>query len=163
MTLKKYTLIALVVLVAMSISVAPAAAQPAPPHEIYGTVTDQNGDGVSGETVTVSYDGTDLQSTTTDSNGDFVVQVTDPDGQTTGETLTVAVAGNSKTTTFEEFASEQIDFSITVSTGNGGGPSQPAEDGAEDEEEDEETTEEPTEEEKEEPIDQISEPQVADT
>jgi len=102
-----------VVVVLMLFAPATATAVPSPPHEAYGTVTDQNGNTVSDVTVTVSDTDGNSYTTTTDTDGYYSLEVPAEDGES-GETLTVAVSDASKQTTFGSGTVERIDFQITV-------------------------------------------------
>lgn len=133
----RWLVVGLVALVALA--PATVAAVPSPPHEVFGVVTDQNGDPVEGLTVTVSDDEGNSYTTTTDADGYYVVKFPESDGES-GETLTISVKGKSKTTSFAQGTSERIDFTVQIeedttppSDGgpappDGGGPSPPEDD-----------------------------------
>ena len=84
-----------------------AAQVPAPPHEVFGTVTDSSGNAVSGATVEVTYNGNQIASNTTDENGYYEIQIEEPDD---GEEFTVTVNDASETLTFETGGSSQVNF-----------------------------------------------------
>ncbi|QLG61346.1 carboxypeptidase-like regulatory domain-containing protein [Halorarum salinum] len=85
------------------------AAVPDPPHEVFGTVTDQKGNAVSGVSVTVSDTDGDSITATTNSDGYYEIKFPAEDADD-GETLTVKVEGAEETTAFSSGTSERIDF-----------------------------------------------------
>jgi PGF-pre-PGF domain-containing protein len=114
-----------VLLVTSTIAIGGVAAQddgpPEPPHRLFGTVTDQDGDTVSDATVEVLYDGSVVNTATTDGDGYYDLKIEDPDDSAQDESLTVRVSGVDDTdegsTTWSSAASENIDLSVTVTTG----------------------------------------------
>ena len=122
----RYLVVAVVVLTAFA--PATVTAVPSPPHEVFGTVTDQNGDAVSGATVTVTGPGGNSHTATTDANGYYEISVP-ADEQESGDSLTVSAGESSETTSFSSGASEELDFTVQVDSdgsddtdaGGGGG------------------------------------------
>lgn len=118
-----------------------AVAQEAPkaPHEVYGTVTDQNGDAVDGVTVEAVYDGEVLESTTTDSSGYYELKVPDPSDDASGEEVTIRTNDgqtseeDSATITWESAVADSRDLSVVVEddsdTGGGDDPATDPDDG----------------------------------
>ncbi len=101
------------VLLAVSAGAGAVAAVPAPPHEVFGSVTDQNGDAVADVTVSVTDEDGNTVTSTTNADGYYEVKYPAEDGED-GETLTVSVQGESWTTSFDSGTSEEHDFQITV-------------------------------------------------
>jgi PGF-CTERM protein/PGF-pre-PGF domain-containing protein len=97
--------------------IAPGAAMavPSPPHEVFGTVTDQNGNPVADVTVTVTDAQGNAVTATTDGDGYYEIKFPAADGDK-GETLTVAAKETSKTTSFASGESESIDLQVEVAT-----------------------------------------------
>ncbi len=122
----RYLVVVVVVLTAFA--PATATAVPSPPHEVFGTVTDQNGDAVSDATVTVTGPDGNSYTATTDANGYYELSVP-AEEQESGDELTVSVEDQSDTTSFSSGASEEFDFSVQSDTdddtdvpiGGGGG------------------------------------------
>lgn len=112
----RYLVVAMVAMLVLA--PATAVAVPSPPDEVFGTVTDQNGNAVGGVTVTVTDEVGNSYTDTTDADGYYEIKFPAEDGDA-GETLTVSVKDSSKTTPFESGASERIDFSITVDSDTG--------------------------------------------
>jgi len=123
----RYLVVVVVVLTAFA--PATATAVPSPPHEVFGTVTDQNGDAVGGATVTVTGPDGNSYTATTDANGYYEISVP-AEEQESGDSLTVSVDGASETTAFASGTSEQLDFSVDADTGgeDGSDPSSPDDD-----------------------------------
>ncbi|WP_276300502.1 carboxypeptidase-like regulatory domain-containing protein [Halorussus lipolyticus] len=113
--------IALAVAAVLVAAAGPGASVPDPPHRLYGTVTDGDGDALAGATVEVVYDGRTVATATTNESGFYDVSVSDPDTDATDETLSLAVNGGSTgtTVTWESGASERRD--LTGSAGGGSG------------------------------------------
>ena len=109
--------VCLAVALAISTAGVVAGTPPTPPHQIYGTVNDQDGDAMEGVTVKVVYDGAVVKEAVTDSNGYYEVKVPDPNDEKTGEKLSFIVVdeSTSKQLTWESAESSRVDF--TVSTG----------------------------------------------
>jgi len=115
-----------VVVVALTVvgAVAPGMAlaqsdnPPQTPHRYFGTVTDNGGSGVADEPVTVTYDGEEIASTTTNADGDYGVDVTGS-GLSAGDTVTISVGDQSQDESWESGGSAQVDFQLDV--GGGGG------------------------------------------
>jgi PGF-pre-PGF domain-containing protein/PGF-CTERM protein len=102
-------------LTAASAGVAPlAAAQddgpPVPPHRFYGTVSDADGDAVSGVTVEVTYDGEVLASDTTDSDGYYDLNVPQENGIEDGDSVELSVQDSTQTETWEPAGATEVDF-----------------------------------------------------
>ena len=119
-TYERHALRVLVALVAALLigSVAAAGAPPSPPHQFYGSVTDQNGNAVAGATVQFSYDGAVIGTATTDGSGSYQLKVEDPAEGVSGETVTVAVGSERKTATWESAGTTELDFSVADSGGD---------------------------------------------
>jgi PGF-CTERM protein len=122
---RKTRLLVVAVVVATVVSIAGPAgvvagsnAPPQPPHRYYGTVS--SGDaGVSGATVTVTYDGETLATTTTDSDGSYSVEVSNEDSDLSeGDQVTVSAQGESKTVTWEPAGATEVDFTTDGGTGS---------------------------------------------
>ncbi|UPW00043.1 carboxypeptidase-like regulatory domain-containing protein [Halorussus gelatinilyticus] len=90
-----------------------------PPHQVSGTITDQNGDAVSGVSVEIVYDGTVINQTTTDSDGYYEFKVPDPNDDKSGETLSFVVDGDDtgKQVTWSSPESSRVDFTVETDTG----------------------------------------------
>ena len=123
-----------VVVVALTVvgAVAPGMAlaqsdnPPQTPHRYFGTVTDNGGSGVADEPVTVTYDGEEIASTTTNADGDYGVDVTGS-GLSAGDTVTISVGDQSQDESWESGGSAQVDFQLDV--GGGGGDDGGGDDG----------------------------------
>ncbi len=114
---------AFVALMAVVGAAAPAAvaasSPPATPHNYYGTVTDANGDVVSGVTVTVTQG--DYQTTaTTGDDGSYSVNVDTAEVNTDG-TVTISVQGESKEREVDRGGTTKVDFSVDATSTPGGG------------------------------------------
>lgn len=101
-----------VLAVAMVVLAGTVSAVPVAPDKVYGTVTDQNGDAVSGVTVQAVYDGEVLVETTTESDGYYELKIPDPDDGESGETVTVQTTGSA--TTSDDSATIQWDSGAVV-------------------------------------------------
>lgn len=99
---------------------APVAAaqnsQPSPPHTYYGSVTDGNGNAVADATVEVRYNGAVINSTTTDSNGEYDVAVTRQDGLSQGDSVTIVVRDEQKERNWEPAGTTQVNFQVSTTT-----------------------------------------------
>ena len=105
--------IAATMLVASAIAVFPAAAAPQPPHVFDGYVQNMDGADVSGETVTVTYQGTVVGTDTTSDEGYYRISVSadavDPD-QT--RTVELSVADTTKQRQWESGDHSRVSFTI---------------------------------------------------
>ena len=111
-------MVAVVAMLLIAPGAVVAQGVPTPPKEVIGTVTDQNGNAVSDETVTVSDEDGNSYTSTTDANGDYLIQFPAEDGEA-GEILTVEVGDSTSQTTFQAGETERIDLEVTVNTGGG--------------------------------------------
>lgn len=103
-----------VALVASAMSAVALGAPPSPPHRFFGTVSDANGDAVSGATIEVVYQGSVIDTATTNSDGYYDLKVDDPDDSASDETLTLRVAGTdtSKQRTWLSGESSEVNFQL---------------------------------------------------
>ena len=87
-------------------AVAGVSAQPVPPHDIYGTVTD-NGEAAEGILIEAEVDGTIEDSDTTGSNGDYSLRIS-----STASNFNIIVDGSTEESNiqFDSGASDQYDF-----------------------------------------------------
>ncbi|APE96194.1 carboxypeptidase-like regulatory domain-containing protein [Halodesulfurarchaeum formicicum] len=124
-----------VLAMAMLVIAGTAAAVPVAPNEVYGTVSDQNGDAVDGVTVEAVHDGEVLVSTTTDSDGYYELKVPDPNDEASGETVTIRTTGTQSddqaSITWESAAvdNRDLDVEIQTDTGDGGADDGDTDDG----------------------------------
>ncbi|MFB6146269.1 MAG: carboxypeptidase-like regulatory domain-containing protein, partial [Halobacteriaceae archaeon] len=97
-----------------------AVAAPSPPHLVYGQVTDTDGNPVDGATIEIVYDGDVINTTTTDSNGEYSIEVPDPNSDESEETLTVRLVGHgmSESITYESGAATEVNFDLGSSDGD---------------------------------------------
>lgn len=126
-------LVVAVALLTITGAFAPVAAAqegspPSPPQVYQGTVTDGSGSTVADATVEVSYDGEVINSTTTDSNGEYSVDVTQQNGLDDGDTVTITVKDVSKDRTWEPAGTDQVNFQVEVQQTTDG-PSDGTDDG----------------------------------
>lgn len=102
---------------------APAAVAqegpPSPPQVYSGTVTDGDAP-VPDATVEVRYDGEVINTTTTDSNGEYSVEVTQQNSLSDGDAVTVEVMGESQVAIWESGGTTQLDFQVDSDTVAGG-------------------------------------------
>ncbi|MDS0294100.1 carboxypeptidase regulatory-like domain-containing protein [Halogeometricum luteum] len=112
----RYLTLAIVAL--LVVAPATAAAVPSPPHEVFGTVTDQDGDPVEGASVTVTDADGNSHAATTNADGYYEIKFPADEGDA-GETLTVEVSGESETTSFASGSSERLDVEVTISSDDG--------------------------------------------
>lgn len=127
--LRLLAVVAVALLTVTSAFAPVAAAQegpPSPPQVYSGTVTDQSGDPVADAHVTVSYDGTVINETDADTNGDYRVEVTQQNGLQEGDTVTIAVKDQTEEMTWEPAGTDQVNFQVevqqtTTTTPGGGG------------------------------------------
>jgi PGF-pre-PGF domain-containing protein len=92
---------------------SPTAAQPAPPHRIYGTVSTQAGEPIAGATVEVQYEGSVIATDTTDRDGYYDLEVQNPDAEATEKQLTVSVRSRSTTLTFAPASATELDLTVS--------------------------------------------------
>jgi len=97
----------------------PASAIPGIPHQFYGDVYVNGNPAADGTVIIAFIAGTEVASTTT-SGGDYNLIVPDPLGDRSGDIITFSAAGKDtgKTAVFQNAKNEQIDFSVTTSTGS---------------------------------------------
>mgnify|MGYP000628052835 CR=1 FL=1 len=113
-------LVVAVVIMALvaTMAVGGAAQQPTPPHAVYGSVTDQNGDAVADVTVEAVYDGDVIASTQAASDGSYDFKVPDPDDGQSGESFTVRVANgdDSETVTYQSGGVTEVNLQSDTGT-----------------------------------------------
>lgn len=114
-TVLRLLVVVTVAAVVVSASVGAGTAVPNPPHEVFGTVNDQNGNPIAGLTVEVLHDGTVIGTATTDSNGYYEIKVSD-ESLADGDQLTIQVKNQNTTTTYAPGSSERFDFTVEVTT-----------------------------------------------
>jgi len=88
------------------------AAQPVPPHAVYGEIT-QEGEGVSDSAVAAVYEGSELASTQSGENGDYLLEIPH-DSSYTGEEISLEVDSDATglSVTFESGGSSRRDLEI---------------------------------------------------
>jgi len=114
----RFVTVCLAVAVALGTVGVVAATPPTPPHQVYGTVTDQNGDAVGSVSVQLVYDGTVVNETTTDADGYYEFKVPDPDDEASDERLSLVVAGADTGDEVTWTAAGTTEVEVTVETGD---------------------------------------------
>lgn len=114
----RFVTVCLAVAVALGTVGVVAATPPTPPHQVYGTVTDQNGDAVGSVSVQLVYDGTVVNETTTDADGYYEFKVPDPDDEASDERLTLVVSGTDTGDEVTWTAAGTTEVEVTVETGD---------------------------------------------
>jgi PGF-pre-PGF domain-containing protein/PGF-CTERM protein len=106
--------LAIIGMVALSGATGAAVAQPLPPHNVDGTVQDQNGDAISGITVEAVYDGEVIASGTTNSDGRYEFNVPEPNPNAQNEEVIIRVANTDGSATISWESGAVSDRSFTV-------------------------------------------------